>query len=241
MNSSFVDEDEPLIQVVGDKKPRSVSLDDAADVVADESPSSGIPNRLAMLNLSYVFLVAAVLLTAGFAMLHVAAPPTRTFINATFLVSCVLWLYGFTLLLQWTRALPGPTDTWGLVAASCKWIASVLFCVQPVTALWADSWGCAWSNLAGICCFHLGNCVSVLAMRKMFAFSAPLSFANLPVYGMWCYFSATTLLVIANTCFYAQIPWSATAAFAAVQIAGGSFLVLGSLLFIYWAGCVRFL
>ncbi len=240
MNSSFVTDDEPLIQVMGEK--RMVSLDDVPEIVAPASASSaGIPSRLAMLNLSYVFLVAAILLTAGFAMLHVAAPPSKSFINGTFLLSCVLWLYGFSLLIQWTASLPGPRDWLALVAASCKWIASVLFCLQPATALWSDTWGLDWSNLAGICCFHIGNCLSVLGMRKMFNYSSPCSFNNLPVYGMWCYFAATTLLVVANTTFYMQIAWTATDAFAAVQVGGGAFLILGSLLFIQWAGCLRVL
>jgi hypothetical protein len=191
-----------------------------------------------MLNLSWVFLFASITLTAGFVMVNVSAPPTREWINGTFLVSCVAWLYGFSLLVQWTLALPGPRDYVSLSAAGCKWIASVLFCLQPASALWQSSWGFDWSNLVGICFFHFGNCISVLAMRKMFAYAQPFSVANLPVFGMWCYFAATTQLVIANTLFYAHIG-GGSGWFAALQVGGGCWLTFGSLLYIFWSGCFR--
>jgi hypothetical protein len=236
MNSSFVESDEPLIQV--ESKRKTVELDLDGPHVGDEGGAPGIPNRLSMLNLSWVFLFAAITLTAGFVMVNVSAPPSREFVNGTFLVSCVAWLYGFSLLVQWTWALPGARDWASLSAAACKWIASVLFCLQPATALWQSGWGFDWSNLVGICFFHLGNCISVLAMRKLFAYGQPLSFGNLPVFGMWCYFAATTQLVIANTLFYAQIGVG-TSWFAALQIGGGCWLVFGSVLYILWAGCFR--
>lgn len=131
-------------------------------------PPSAIPARLAMLNLSCVFLFASATLTAGFALLHTAEAGNAGLVNGVILLSCVAWAYGFVLLIQWTLALPGEPDLLALLGAVLKLIASVLFCVQPLSALIEQSWGVPWTNLVGICFFHTGNFVSVWAMRKMF-------------------------------------------------------------------------
>jgi len=105
--------------------------------------------------------------------------------------------------------------------------------------------GVPWSNFVGIVFFHAGNCIDAVGMATMFDSSAPFSHANLPVLGMWSYCLATWFLVVADGIAYWAMPppWGPNTHEAAEptslicpgQIIGSLLLLLGSIIYTYWA------
>ena len=206
-----------------------------------------VPRRLEMLNLSWVFLWASATLTVEFVLIeqgYLTGNPSL--VNAVGLVSCSAWFYGFLMLDAWLVSLARGTVSHipkvALAGALIKTVAAFLFNVQPLTALVNKNAGADWSNLAGICLFHTGNCISLFDMMVLdrnkvsgFLYKTPLAFSNLPVYGMMAYTSATVFLVSANAWEYNKDAGKPTNEFS---ILGGSLLCLGSVLFVTWAGIV---
>lgn len=189
-------------------------------------------------------------------------------------LSCIGWFVGFVMLIDWivfhTFAAWGPSRR-ALSGATLKLIASAFFCVQPfsdmagyldtvemrnATAVPGDgppyypnlAGGVPWSNFVGILFFHIGNCIDAVGMLPLLDCGAPLSGANLPVYGILTYMSATWLLATAGGIAYAQtaapfgpagtVSAGAAAFVAPGQILGAALLLVGSLLYTAWAAFV---
>jgi len=175
---------------------------------------------------SYVFIFASVCLLLEFIFLHYgidqllyydgtpASWVTDDLINGFGAASCVGWFVGFSLLIDWLVFYA--FDQFGksrraLIGATLKLIASVLFNIQPWTALFDKGYGpkglgVGWSNFVGIVFFHTGNCIDAVGMTSMFNWEKPSSFNNLPVWGMWTYMLATWFLVIADGIAYFATP-----------------------------------
>lgn len=169
----------------------------------------GVPHQAQQVLISWVFIVASLMLFLDFASLQqlVALGPEASYfakLNNWFgVVSCVHWLLGFVILVHWLARIGGTKGA--LAGAGLKVVASVLFNLQPMTGTAGTAGGAGlwWSNFAGILCFHIGNIVScadfyvspppMFDRRKSFAHHG-----NLPVTGMWIYQLATWLLVGSN-------------------------------------------
>ena len=215
---------------------------------ADPAPAA-MPNQLEMHLLSHVFLWASITLFAGFALLHYPAFPSADgspspvsvdYWNVAFHWSCILWFLGFVMLTHWILVLPGPTDKWGLAGSLLKLVAAVFFNVNPLSALlgYDGNFGVNWSNLTGICFFHLGNMVSVWGMRGQVKWDRVLDPATLHVVGMWIYLLATTFLVPADALAYQNLALGKTVNQDFVkfgQLFGSAMLILGSLVYTHWS------
>ena len=188
-------------------------------------------------------------------------------------LSCIGWFVGFTLLIDWIVWDTFPV--WGfsrraLAGATLKLIASAFFCVEPLSDMsgylnavprphntsdptappdYPPAAGVPWSNFVGIVFFHTGNCVDAVGMAPLFNRARPCSGANLPVFGIWGYMTATWFLVIAGGIAYWETPYpwhgphavyasSARDFVAPGQIIGAFLLLLASLCFTLWAACV---
>jgi len=189
-------------------------------------------------------------------------------------ISCVGWFAGFAMLIDWivfdTFSAWGPSRR-ALIGATLKLIASAFFCVEPfsdiagyldsvpmpvpnataaaaATLYYPAAFGVPWSNFVGILFFHTGNVVDAIGMAPLFNCASPFSGANLPVYGMMTYMTATWLLAVAGGIAYAATPspWGpdgdlskgALDFVAPGQIIGAALLLLGSVLYTGWAACV---
>ena len=207
-----------------------------------------VPRRLEIIHISWVFLWASVSLMVEFIMLY-QNKFNDSIINAIGMMSCLMWLHGFLMLDHWLLSLAGGDITKiphvALFGASLKTIASVFFCLQPVTALANGDLGNSWSNLTGILFFHVGNMISIFDMmiysRNLpggFNYKKPFCMDNLPVFGMWTYLAATSFLVPANfwTCSNLNISVPSADTVSAFQILGGALLSLGSVIFLVWTG-----
>jgi hypothetical protein len=172
-------------------------------------------------------------------------------------VSCVWWLTGFVILQHWLARLPATVG--GQFACALKLVASVFFNMQPMTGIAGtrQNAGLAWSNLMGICLFHLGN---VLSCYDFYAYPPPGSnkegswwfeHGNLPITGMWIYQFATWFLVIANasTCdwssslpsSHSSTQWIETDNSSVIfcQCTGAILLLLGSIVYGIWCNAFR--
>eukprot|EP00038_Savillea_parva_P027114 m.57630 g.57630 ORF g.57630 m.57630 type:complete len:227 (+) comp7777_c0_seq2:155-835(+) len=195
---------------------------------------SGIPGRACMWLLSWVFVFASVFLTAEFVLLHLNNPPTNELINFFGTIEGILWLQGFILLLYWSF-YEVPIAPMGCFATFLKFVASCFFNVQPASGLITmQPLGVPWSNFVGICLFHSGNVISTYTMLGMLNKSDPWSESNLPVYGMWVYTLATTLLITADGLDYYGVE-SAEVYVKYGQIFGATLLGVGSLMYCYWS------
>eukprot|EP01060_Flectonema_neradi_P040267 TRINITY_DN9109_c2_g1_i2.p1 TRINITY_DN9109_c2_g1~~TRINITY_DN9109_c2_g1_i2.p1 ORF type:complete len:253 (+),score=31.57 TRINITY_DN9109_c2_g1_i2:49-807(+) len=207
-----------------------------------------VPRRLEITHLSWVFLWASVSLMVEFIMLY-QGTFNDSIINAVGMMSCLMWLHGFLMLDHWMISLGGGDFSKiphvALFGAILKTIASVFFNMQPITALANNDLGYSWSNLTGILFFHTGNMVSIFDMmiysRNLpggFNYKNPFCADNIPVYAMWVYLAATSLLVPANfwTCSDLNISVPSSDTISAFQITGGALLSVGSIMFLVWAG-----
>ena len=211
-----------------------------------------IPGRCEVLLSSIIFDIAAVLLLLEFTSIGYGFPMAKddlTGWNWLGCWSCVGWFIGFALLIDWTVFSTFPV--WGfsrqaLAGATLKLIASVLFCIQPFSYLAGFdplNAGNPWSNFVGICFFHAGNMLNAICMCPMIDCSAPL-LANAPPIGMIIFATATWFLVIADGIFYFALPTpsgpgvdvrSAIDVVSPFQVTGATLLLVGSLLYTFWA------
>lgn len=162
--------------------------------------------------------------------------------------SCALWFLGFAVLIDWIVFSTFPVwgrDRQALYGATLKLIASVLFCIQPMSALsgYQAPFGAPWSNFVGICFFHGGNTINAVGMLKLYDGHATSWLANVPTVAMCVYFLATCFLVVADGIFYFSLPdpspgydvGNASRFVHPGQVVGASLLLLGSVLYCVWA------
>ena len=161
-----------------------------------------IPGRRTILLSSLVFCLASILLLLEFVGLTLHAWSVDT-INAIGAASCVCWFIGFALLIDWIVFSTFPA--WGpsrraLGGATLKLIASVLFCIQPLSGLARphaeplEVVTLSKFNFVGIVFFHVGNCIDAVGMAPLLDRTRLLSHTNAPIYGMVTYCAATWLL-----------------------------------------------
>jgi len=221
--------------------------------------SDPIPGRNEVLLSSLVFVVASLLLLLEFTSIGYGWPDSTANTkgwNWLGVWSCVGWFVGFALLIDWIVFSTFPVwgfDRQALAGAILKLIASVLFCIQPmsyVSGYLPESLGTPWSNFVGICFFHAGNMINAIGMLKLIDTRAPL-LANAPSIGMIIFASATWFLVIADGIFYFSLPKPSgpgvdvgrAADFVSPgQVTGATLLLVGSLLYTLWAavfGCTK--
>mmetsp|Transcript_94711 Transcript_94711/g.171026 ORF Transcript_94711/g.171026 Transcript_94711/m.171026 type:complete len:257 (+) Transcript_94711:109-879(+) len=226
-----------------------------ADEWTFKAAAKGVPYRLQQVLISWVFIVASVALLLDFLSLQALV---REGDNPDFfaelcnwfgVLSCISWFLGFALLIHWLRSV-GATSM-GVLGASCKLVAAILFNLQPMTGTMNDPLlgggaGLWWSNTAGITFFHVGNIISCL---DFYLHTAPgadtrkgwLYHGNLPITGMWVYQLATWFLVASNymACGWggdvqkALMPTAAAPVFIC-QVLGASLLLLGSVVYAVW-------
>ena len=217
-----------------------------------------IPGRTKILASSVVFVFASVFLLFEFTSIHYGWPAAQddlTTWNILGVLEGVGWVIGFVLLIDWiVFEVQAPImnvdersfDRQGLIGATLKLIASVLFCIQPISYLAGylpDSYGCPWSNFAGICFFHTGNMINAIGMLPLIDCAAP-ALANAPPIGMIVFASATWFLVVADGIFYFSLPVPNGPGYhvggmrdfvAPGQVIGASLLLVGSLMYTMWA------
>ena len=181
---------------------------------------------------SWVFFAASAFLTLEFVLLAGPAPDFPL-VNLFGMFSCVLWFQGF-ILLNFFLVYEIPFDLLTVLGGMVKLLASIFFNLQPASGLLGYNGGAgyAWTNFTGICLFHAGNLISCVAMRGMFDSKNPTAEANLPVWGMWVYTLATTLLVTSDGLDFFHIE-NGYVHFG--QIAGATLLGAGSLIYAYCA------
>jgi len=174
-----------------------------------------IPGRPTILAASWIFIAASIILLTEFYCIHAKPPAALTTITPLGWLEGIGWLVGFALLIDWLVFSIFPVaggNRRALMGATLKLIASCFFCVQPISALtgptYVQGMGAPWSNFVGILFFHSGNVLDSFGMlcEGMFDFSKPLSWANMPVWGMWTYQCATWFLVIADSLDFFSIP-----------------------------------
>jgi len=240
----------------------------------DNSPPT-IPGQATILASSWVFTLSSVFLFLEFLFLYEgpaqglyynstgtatsASWVTTPLINWCGAISCVGWFVGFALLIDWivfhTFPVFGPSRR-ALTGAILKLIAAAFFNVQPWSQIIDDKYGLPevgvpWSNFVGIVFFHAGNCIDAVGMYPMFDKTAPFSWPNLPIIGMWTYCAATWFLVIADGMAYLDYPRqlgpdgpyiggplqsSINVAFICPgQLIGSLLLLAGSIIYTYWA------
>lgn len=167
--------------------------------------STGVPRREQLLHVSWIFLFASLTLLMSFVMLYTDWPTAEggnIGLGITF-VSSVEWLHGFIILTHWTYMLPGPVDVLAMIGCLLKTLASVLFCVFPITALYGEA--CAWSNFVGILFFHSGNMVDTFnMMRNSCNYKQCCAQSNFPTITIWVLLTATTFLVTGNALVFVQ-------------------------------------
>lgn len=216
--------------------------------------SSYVPGRSTILASSVVFIAAALFLLVEF--VCILCGSEALIINILGMLEGAGWLVGFALLIEWQVSHLFPTIGYSrraLAGAVIKLIASVFFNVQPVSWLLAPEAGACtlpgvgvpWSNFVGIWLFHTGNTIDALGMISAIDASRPLlALANLPVVGMWIFWSATWLLVVADTLDYLGTPAPygpnvstgvSRTVVSCLQIAGAALLGVGSIVYAYWA------
>jgi hypothetical protein len=201
---------------------------ESGSVTPDDEQQLVLPGQTQMVILSIVFVLASVFLFLQFLLIYHAGvgspiavgslwwdgcpadcPPSAShWINSLGVLNCIGWVVGFAMLLDWNvNSLSPPHGRVGLTGVCLKLIAAVLFTIQPWSNLIDSDSGVAglgvvWSNFAGICFFHSGNCISAWDMRVMMDWSRPLSKNNWPVLGMWVFMVATWFLSIADGMAY---------------------------------------
>jgi len=229
----------------------------------DNGPA-GVPGRGTIIVSSVLFIIAALTLWLEFIVLYLGpaqmiyygnepAPwAMGNLVNILGAISCVGWVIGFWVLIDWMVVYTFPAwgvSRRGLLGAVIKIIASTLFNIQPWSALMAPTYGLPgvgvpWSNFAGICFFHVGNILDSIGMIPLFNKAAPLSVGNLPVLGMWTFMMATWFLTIAGGIGYFSTPepWGPGMTFGSIalyvvpmQIFGSFLLLVGSLEYMYWS------
>jgi len=213
-------------------------------------PDPYVPGRTVILASSIVFVIASLLLLIEFVLIQQAADATT--INVFGALEGIGWVAGFALLLDWQVSYLFPlvgVSRRALLGCVLKLVAAVFFNVQPFSWLVAgDSSSCSltgvgvpWSNFVGIWFFHSGNTIDALGMASGLGFKQ----ANLPSVGMWVFWSATWLLVVADTASWLSMPtplapgvetgMSPTGVISPLQIAGASLLAVGSVMYTAWA------
>jgi len=247
--------------------PADYENDEESSAVADSEEEEGnvkgfaamshfVPHRLQQVMISWIFIIASVMLLLDFFAFQdlIRTPPTATLgyfaalCNWFGVVSCVHWLGGFILLAHWLHTV-GATQL-GLLGCYCKVVASIFFNLQPMTgtmglAALGGGAGLWWSNATGITFFHVGNLISCY---DMWANTPPgankkegwMYHGNLPITGMWVYQAATWFLVGSN--YMAISPPGSTSLVVpsdwkvyTCQVLGGGFLLLGSLVYGLWS------
>lgn len=237
----------------------------ALAAIGIQENNTAVPGQTTILASSWAFIVASITLVLQFVLIYLGpgqlyygAEPaswvmdTPQLINGVGIVTTFFWFLGFVLLVDWivfhTFPVFGPSRR-ALCGATLKLVASVFFCVQPWSGLVDKGYGqvgvgVPWSNFVGIVFFHTGNCVDAVGMASLFNRKEPFSWANLPVWGMWTYCTATWFLIVADGMGYFAIqgefgPNSHPAVnqhfICPGQIIGSSLLLVGSLIYTYWA------
>ena len=157
--------------------------------------------------------------------------------------SCVGWVIGFVLLINWivfsTFAVWG-FDKRALTGATIKLIAACFFNVQPWSWIIAPGYGVPgigvpWSNFVGSWIFHTGNTIDAVGMAPMYDRRAPFALANWPVLGMWVLTAASTCLSVAGTVSFFQTPARLLKYTVPSQIFGSFLLLVGSFMYTYWS------
>jgi len=215
-------------------------------------PDPYVPGRTVILTSSCVFVLASVLLLIEFILINASAD--ATLINVFGALEGVGWVAGFALLIDWQVSYLFPligVSRRALLGAILKFVAAIFFNVQPFSWLVAgDSSSCSltgvgvpWSNFVGICFFHSGNTIDALGMAA--GLREPFKHENLPAVGMWIFWAATWLLIVADTLVWVGTPdpmgpgletgVSMTGVISPLQITGATLLGVGSVLYAYWA------
>jgi hypothetical protein len=220
---------------------------------------SYVPGRSLVLASSIVFVLASLLLLTEF--VCIAAGSSAALINTFGAAEGVGWAVGFALLLDWQVEFLFPAigvSRRALAGCVCKLVAAVFFNVQPWSWIIAGDLterggspcaltgvGVPWSNFVGIILFHTGNTIDALGMASSFDRTSPLALSNAPVIGMWIFWIATQLLVVADTIVYVETPppfgpggntgISPTSVVLPMQMMGAMLLGAGSLLYTCWA------
>lgn len=224
-----------------------------------------IPGRNEVLLSSVVFVIASLLLLFEFTSIGYGWPAAQDDLvtwNWFGVWSCVGWFVGFALLIDWLVFSTFPVwgfDRVALIGAILKLIASVLFCIQPMSYIFSGELytpygqlGTPWSNFAGICFFHAGNMINAVGMLPLINLKAPL-LANFPPLAMIVFASATWFLVIADGIYYFGLGGSAageagqyagpgfdiskgaTDFVSPGQVTGATLLLVGSLMYTAWS------
>lgn len=193
-----------------------------------------------MLKASTVFIVASLLLLAEFVAIYCGVFSVVNYLGAA---SCVAWVVGFVLLIDWMVFSTFPVwgfDKRALTGATMKLIAACFFNIQPWS--WILAPGCGvpgigvpWSNFVGAWLFHIGNTIDAVGMATMLDKSAPFSLANWPVLGMWTLTAASTFLSLAGAVSFFSAPAGLLRYVVPSQIFGAFLLLVGSVMYTYWA------
>ena len=157
---------------------------------------SGVPGRGVVLAASWIFVISSALLLLEFVLLNYvnsSLPGWAALVNWSGMLEGIGWFLGFALLVDWIVFSTFPA--WGpsrraLAGATLKLIASVLFSIQPFSALTSPGYGVPglgvpWSNFAGILFFHMGNSIDAIGMWTLFDLRAPFAWSNWPILGMY--------------------------------------------------------
>jgi hypothetical protein len=225
-----------------------------------------VPFQAQQVLTTWIFIVAGITLFLDFAALQtmlsclkvectVATQYFSNLGNWFGTVSCIGWLSGFVILQHWLSRISATKV--GQFACAVKILAAVFFNLQPMTGIanTRQHAGLAWSNLTGICLFHIGN---LLSCFDFYVYPPPGSnkqgswfeHGNLPITGMWIFQLATWLLVVANvvTCDWSNSPpgplstqWVDTDSILVMscQYAGALLLLLGAVLYGVWCNAFR--
>jgi hypothetical protein len=210
-------------------------------LIASGAPAEDVvPGRSVVFASSVSFIIASLLLMAEFIAIYCGFFSIVNYLGAA---SCVGWVVGFVLLINWIVFSTFPVwgfDKRALIGATIKLIAACFFNIQPWSWIVAPGYGVPgigvpWSNFVGAWMFHTGNTIDAVGMASMYDKSSPFSLANWPVLGMWVLTAASTFLSIAGTVDFFKAPARLLQYTIPSQIFGAFLLLVGSVMYTYWS------
>ena len=232
----------PALVLRGGFNPVSVPARPARtkELIASAPVDDPVPGRKVVLASSVTFIIASLFLMAEFIAIKCGVFSIVNYLGAA---SCVSWVTGFVMLINWIVFSTFPVwgfDKRALTGATVKLIAACFFNVQPWSWIIAPGYGVPgigvpWSNFVGAWMFHAGNTIDAVGMAPMFDKTAPFSLANWPVLGMWVLTAASTFLSVAGTVSFFNTPASLLELVVPSQIFGSFLLLVGSVMYTYWS------
>ena len=212
----------------------------AKELVASTPAADAVPGRSTVLASSISFIIASTLLLAEFVAIAMGKFSIVNYLGAA---SCVGWVVGFVMLINWIVFSTFPVwgfDKRALTGATIKLIAACFFNIQPWSWIIAPGYGVPgigvpWSNFVGAWMFHIGNSIDAVGMAPMFDKAAPFALANWPVLGMWTLTAASTFLSVAGTVSFFNAPATLLRYAVPSQILGSFLLLVGSVMYTYWS------